>query len=276
MPATMSPVQVGAAGSATVRRLISGPVRPAEILGAFPTALYLRLHGGEVVALLSRDAVRLPCGLVLPTSSAECPLTRLGGRPLVGSAAVRIGEWSARISRVVSARAPTGLTPNHRASEHAWHRLNGIEIAELQPGLLDDLLRDLGCPRVAADLVDRLLGVGPGLTPAGDDVLAGLLVGAASFGLAADPLRAEVIDAAPRRTTDLSAALLRCACRGESIPQLNAMIVALAGDTTHGGPLDDAMAELIRVGHTSGGALATGVAAAARVAVRQQALLNRC
>jgi hypothetical protein len=73
--------------------------------------------------------------------------------------------------------------------------------------------------------------------------------------VAADPLRASVLAAARIGTTDLSAALLRHACRGESIPQLSAMLLALSAGTTQEGELDNARAALIRIGHTSGGSL---------------------
>ena len=77
--------QEDATGPARIRHLISGPARPADVLGRFATALYLRLAGGEVIALLSSDAVRLPIGLILPTSSREFPLTHLYGQVAVGS-----------------------------------------------------------------------------------------------------------------------------------------------------------------------------------------------
>lgn len=267
MSATTAATRVRAVGSPSVRRLIGGAVRPATVLGAFPTALYLRLPEREVVALLSRDAIRLPCGLVLPTASSEFPLSRLEGQALVGASAVRVGELNVWLSHLVSPCAPTGLTADHQAVEHAWRRLVTDQSADLGLGLPGALLRDYQRPRVAASLVDRLLGVGPGLTPAGDDVLAGLLVGARSFGLDADALTDQVLGAATHRTTDLSTALLRCACRGEATPELRALVSALAGGTAHRGQLDDALAALRRVGHTSGEAMATGATAAATVAL---------
>ncbi len=265
---TLTPKPMCATGSVGVRDLISGAVRPAKVLGASPTALYLRLHGAEVVAVLSQDAIRLPIGLVLPTSSTDGPFTRLEGEILVGSSRVRMGDWCIRISRLVSVRAPLGLVPADVAIERATDRLKSIDFAEHDPGLIDALARNPQCPQGAADLADRLLGAGSGLTPSGDDLLAGFLVGTWSFGLDADPMRDEVLAAAPQRTTDLSAALLRCACRGESTPQVSAMLSALSGLSSHSAHLDDALLELIRVGHTSGVALATGVVAAAKAAVR--------
>ena len=85
MASALLSAQVAAAGPARVRDLINCPVQPADVLGRFATALYLRLAGGEVIALLSSDAVRLPIGLILPTSSREFPLTHLSGRVTVGT-----------------------------------------------------------------------------------------------------------------------------------------------------------------------------------------------
>jgi hypothetical protein len=257
--------QVAAAGPVRVRDLISGPLRPVDVLGRFPTALYLRLANSDVIALLSSDAVRLPIGLILPTSSREFPLTYLSGPVAVGSGAVYIGSWSCRVSRLVSLRAPVALTPDRHVCERLRHRLAHCDSADLDLRLPDALLDDAHSPDGAADLVRRLLGVGPGLTPAGDDVLAGLLVGLWSFDQKAEPLRLAVLAGLAAGTSDLSAALVRCAARGESIPQVNKLLRAMSGSAWQG-QLDQAMYNLVRVGHTSGTALATGVLAAATMA----------
>jgi hypothetical protein len=111
----------------------------------------------------------------------------------------------------------------------------------------------------SVDIDVDLLGRGPGLTPWGDDVLAGYLAGAAAYALEVDQLRTDVAAQAPERTTTLSSALLRHAAEGETIPQVEALIDALGGRR----PLGTALAELHEVGHTSGAGLAAGVVAAA-------------
>jgi hypothetical protein len=260
MASSLLPADVAVAGPARIRDLISGPDRPVDVLGRFATALYLRLADGEVVALLSSDAVRLPIGLILPTSSREFPLSYLSGRVVVGSGAVRIGSWSCRVSRLISPGAPAAPTPDRHACEYLQHRLAHYQSADPDLRPPDALPDDARSPEVAADLVRRLLGVGPGLTPAGDDVLAGLLVGLWSFGQEAKPLRLAVLAGLATGTTDLSAALLRCATRGESIPQVNQLLRTMSGNAWQG-RLDYALDDLVRVGHTSGMALATGVLA---------------
>ena len=293
MASVLLAAKVAAASTVRVRDLVSGPARPADVLGRFATGLYLRLAGGEVIALLSSDAVRLPIGLILPTSSREFPLSHLTGRVMVGSGAVQVGDWSCRIARLISPRAPAGLTPDLGACEHLRHRLSKCASQDLDLHLPDPLpecalslskgtvrastsvvlsLRKGAAhmithsPDSAAELVRQLLGAGPGLTPAGDDLLAGLLVGLWSFGQRADALRLAVLARLPAGTTDLSAALLRCALRGESIPQVNRLLRVLSGNAWQS-RLDKAVDDLIHVGHTSGTALATGVWAAAAMAI---------
>jgi hypothetical protein len=111
-----------------------------------------------------------------------------------------------------------------------------------------------------------LVGRGPGLTPAGDDLLAGLLVGLAGRPDLRDPLAAAVLAAAPRRTTWLSAELLAHAAHGRAAPAVVAVADALAyGDDD---ALPRALPALLAVGHTSGAALARGLLLAADTVAR--------
>lgn len=263
---------VHATGPATVADLLRGDLRPAHVLGAFPTAIYLRLDDDAVMAVLARDATRLPLGVRLPTDSTEQPLDRWTGPVLAGAGQLVVGDRSIRISRFVSVTAPTGLTPNRHAVASAWRALGRFGEVEPRPGVVDGLVREARM-RAPTTVVDDLLGAGPGLTPSGDDILAGYLVGAWSFALAEDRLRAAVLEASPGATTELSAALLRCAVRGESIPELSRFVSALADGTASTLRWDRALTSLGYVGHTSGAALATGALAAARVAGGRSSLM---
>lgn len=103
-----------------------------------------------------------------------------------------------------------------------------------------------------------LVGRGPGLTPAGDDVLAGALV--AAHAVADDRLagwRAATRDLiAAHRTTAVSRGLLHHALDGWSTPELADFVTAVcAGDAT---TTSRAVDRLLRVGHSSGAALASG------------------
>ena len=111
-----------------------------------------------------------------------------------------------------------------------------------------------------------LLGAGRGLTPSGDDFLAGTLVALHAFGegaVAASLARA-VTRHAPRRTSRLSAAHLEAACAGEAIGPVHETIRAIAGDTCPGRALD----ALESFGHDSGFDALAGVLLVARAAAR--------
>jgi hypothetical protein len=108
--------------------------------------------------------------------------------------------------------------------------------------------------------VAGLLGLGDGLTPAGDDVLAGWLVTRHAAGLDGEPVAAAVARAR-HRTTTLSATLLDRAAAGETVPQLRDVLAGVAA----GLPPDRTRAlvdDLLAVGHSSGAGLALGASLA--------------
>lgn len=112
-------------------------------------------------------------------------------------------------------------------------------------------------------VVGDLFGAGPGLTPAGDDVLAGALVAARAT---ADPrLRGWQASVRCRlargRTTPVSEAMLHAALDGYATTELAEYLEAVCGAGTGRGAadLDRATARLLEVGSSSGTALRTGV-----------------
>lgn len=69
--------------------------------------------------------------------------------------------------------------------------------------------------KAAADTLCRLIGLGIGLTPSGDDFLCGVLAGLLLFGCAETPfytLLRQRIKTHKNRTNDISGAFLSCAC----------------------------------------------------------------
>jgi uncharacterized protein DUF2877 len=247
-------MQIRAAASSALRDLLAGPPVPAHVLGSGPFALYLGTDDA-VLAVLARDAVRLPCALTLSTSSAELPLTSLdpAGPVWVGEGAIR---WpgSAGPSAIVVARhwAPARVRKGTSIPIDRWRSALSAFDCGVEARLIGGLT--VG----ACEPAGSLLGRGPGLTPAGDDVLAGFLLGTRALGVPAGPLGRFVAEQAPAATTALSAQLLRHALRGECVPQVAAALAA-PEDTS-------ALAALLAVGHTSGTALARGLLRAAEYA----------
>ncbi len=275
-----------AAACAAIAGLLTGPSRTARVLGASPAAVYLTAPdptaeadaadgAAVVVALVTVDAVRLPCALVLPerADAAGLPPPGYAARAAVGEGAVVLGHTVVRVARWW--RPPIPRPPRRVAVELRDRDPFGHLPATIRAraGNLGDALAadDRQGTRTAAD---RLLGLGPGLTPAGDDILAGLLTAAglapASRGALAD-LAGHVRRVAARRTTTLSAALLLAAADRTGCPELVGFVDAVGG---YGEP-EPAYARLARIGHTSGRDLAAGVLTATRLADRRASRQRR-
>lgn len=218
------------AASVAVRPVLTGPTRKGSVLAVTGRALFLDVDG-DVLALLAPGAVRLPVGVLVGEAQFAVAARLAPGAPVrVGAGGLHLAGLDLRVVRWCESRVPA------------------------VPGL-----RAAGARFAVRDLV----GLGPGLTPAGDDLLCGALAALAACGPPASGLRAvlaEQVLAAAHRTTALSAALLRQAVAGHAVPELIDVLRAIP----RGGPdLAVALAAVHRVGHSSGPALARG----ARLAV---------
>jgi hypothetical protein len=253
-----------AAASVAVAPLVDGPAR--ELRAAVVTARAAYFTTGDparpVLCLAAPDAVRLPCAVVL-----DGPLPAVGSTGSVagsvGAGELRVGALTARIGRWWRPPRPRGLG-RIPARAVAAALTTAVPDPLDRPGraALAGLVAALASSSNVDGSVARLLGRGPGLTPLGDDVLAGALVTLVGAGVpVADRLAAVVRAAAAARTTAVSQALLSHATYGECIPELAGLLVA----ARDGGPLEPAVDSLLRIGHSSGAGLVHGVAAALAV-----------
>jgi hypothetical protein len=105
-------------------------------------------------------------------------------------------------------------------------------------------------PRDYSGIIE-LIGLGPGLTPSGDDLIGGALVALASVGrLATRDALWRACRAHLRRTNEISAAHLRSAALGYAAAALHEAIhAAIAGQVDR---IKPALAALSRIGHSSG------------------------
>jgi hypothetical protein len=122
---------------------------------------------------------------------------------------------------------------------------------------------DAGAPEALADAVRPVLGTGVGLTPSADDAVAGLLLAARSWRgeAAAATLSAAGALLAPgltRRTTAVSAGLLRHAADGRGAPEVVRAVEHLTGRAVAADP-QQVLGDLVRLGHSSGRDTALGV-----------------
>jgi hypothetical protein len=128
--------------------------------------------------------------------------------------------------------------------------LGAAEPADLPAGALGALRRN-----ALIDVAAALGGRGPGLTPAGDDVLAGVLL--VAFGLRSDSPRTLLRCARQAPTNDVARAFLTCAARGRCIEPAHDLLAGLA--TADHSAVTSALARLNRFGSSSGAALAYGI-----------------
>lgn len=260
--------------------VLKGPSRPARVLAAFPTAVYLLPDGGRAVAVEAADGVGLPnalrlrlpaAGLALATVPCDAPAIIGGGSLEVADLAVVVDRWVDHTYRPAGVDVPLLLGRLDQvdaalvAAEPLTPSLEA-RIAELEEALTT------GTVDAMTEAGRALIGLGGGLTPTGDDVLCGLLSGGRTFAMA---LRIPQLDRALRqlgvalsfdaaeRTTALSAALLWHAARAELARPARDLLRGLLGRT----PVGPAITALLAVGHSSGRDLAIGLGIGIRAAL---------
>jgi hypothetical protein len=249
-----------------------------RVLAVLRNALYLESAGGYVVAIVDEHAEdgpltirihNLPAllGAISPHPGATFRATeraieiqglahvRWAGKPWVPHLPRRVGEGAA-ILVACDALAQIIAIPE---VEPVALRLTA-RLAEFHHTMMEDRI-----PR-AIEAISGLLGLGPGLTPSGDDIAMGLLaslVWQARLGSVSDrlvcSLAGAVREVAPSRTNRISARLLYYA--GEGVlyaPALELGEALLAGEPSM---LHDTARRLCSIGNTTGVDVATGLLA---------------
>ena len=246
---------VGAA-SVSVLSSVSGSPRSAVILHAGHDAVYLDLDGA-CLGVLSSRAVLVPCGV--RTQRPRLPALHPGDGATVGGGRIELPGLEVTVTQIVDTAVGVLVTDDIAHGAHLLRQAVGGLLAGALAELPEDPMQRLAVCDPAA--VTGLLGFGSGLTPLGDDVLAGwLAAGVATRHPALGALRSRVARSARRRTTTLSATLLECAARGEGVPQFRNLLRAMAtGDPAR---VERAVDDLLDIGDTSGSGLVLGALAA--------------
>ena len=213
-------------------RLAAAPDGPRQVVHASSTAIYVDLDGW-CLGLVSADATRVPCAL-------WTTIPDLGGLADAGvrieSGTVRLGSEEVRITRVADVSTPGLGHGGSRVSERARCLTSSAGLSLPADG------------RLTTAHLDRLLGRGPGLTPLGDDVLAGWFAARIAAGRP-DHVLAAAVRHRLVVTTLLSATLLDCALHGEVLPQLGDWLAR---------PTPETADALMAVGATSGAGMLVG------------------
>ena len=226
---------------------------------------------GELVPLAADAVGGLPDGILV----ADAPdFTQRGIRPgmparwtaealLVPGAALLVrtsdaAAWSPQIAAHDAGAWPFRSTRAWAYTEHIRTRGGLADIAIATPVLatLDDAIRS-GDRLAAAAASRRLIGLGPGLTPSGDDALAGI---ESALYATAHPMAgflAAALDDVDARTTTVSSAMLRHAARGDAAERIQRLLDGLLARDPH--TLAPAIDAAVRWGATSGSDLLAGV-----------------
>ncbi len=177
----------------------------------------------------------------------------------MGQGYVQLGDHIIAITRPGAPRMPNGIECDIGVARGEPCAIRGgallVRDVAVFPGpIWDPVPEPRIVPRTDSTFVPDplvLAGRGEGLTPAGDDVLAGYAAGLVLFQRRPRDARA-MVEIAATRTTALSATLLRHAARGEMPEPVHALL-------EDGDPLP-----LLAFGHTSGRSLLFGLALAGR------------
>lgn len=303
MPATVSSLR-SLSISSYIAPIFTQPDLRAKVESVFAEAVNLLVEPRVYVALVSQQIGNGPLNVVVEPAALLAVL-RPGDQITGNGQRLRLGRgWELELSaaiiwdtcpvysqlsrrpQVVQANLerlrtalPLEAPPASLAAAPAYHTQGAfgsrpaIALVQSQAWELTDGLRrayrsgNLQWIRVFAR---RLAGLGPGLTPAGDDWLAGWLVGLRARqaleldedepALAVEAVGEAVIAAAEGHTTDLSLAFLRAAAVGATPQAWHDLIASLSDADPMA--LRTATAEVLRFGATSGADMLAGFLAA--------------
>ena len=264
-----------AVAASALADLVDAPERAGTVLSATAGAIVIRTetsHAPRCVCLLAHGLTRLPNSMHtdpadLTDPAPEVPVVVGAGGVRVGNRTFVVVRWWDCAVRAVQA-PPVGLAVLRRATDFAELGVPRTAVDRLEAALTAAAAQAPtdGLP----DAVDALIGSGVGLTPGGDDVLAGVCVGLHATGRT--DLIGRLTIAGPadpdRRTTSLSADLLRLAQRGQACGEVLRVLSALHAvgrEPARLPGLTSAVQGLLAVGHSSGADLATGLLLGLRI-----------
>jgi hypothetical protein len=273
------PAVLPAAAGQPVLDLLTGPLRPATVIAAYPAAVLIAVdampgrHAPDaptrVVSLVAADGSGVPNGLRVGVPSRDRPFATVRGDDpaFVGAGGVRLSGFEVRVVRSVRTQVPrVSCAPDAISRIAAAAALAPLGVPE---SAVDPLRAAQGAQEPAAlrRAVRALVGLGSGSTPGGDDVVAGALAGLHAIGrdVLVQQMWAAAREDLSARTTLVSADLLRLAARGHACAEaIGVLRAASVRDTPRRGfdevALAEALSRLLAVGHTSGADLATGLA----------------
>ncbi|WP_448576918.1 oxamate carbamoyltransferase subunit AllH family protein [Thermomicrobium sp.] len=257
--------------------LLTGPDRTLTVVAAYPRAAYTT-DGTTWLSVVTPGALLPPDAVQLRTESPLVSLLPAGSQVVVGQGALRLPDGPP-LTIDQQARVWQPILRTRWPCQWSRGRLRALLDELTDPprqdrvlattidrskALLVELVGALADRTSIARQVDRLAGLGPGLTPLGDDLLVGCclaltLLAARTGEQRWSALRQEIGLRAASRTTARSAAWLQQAARGEFAREFLLVAQALCrGDHPC---LPHLIARVMQVGATSGWGVTFGLIA---------------
>jgi hypothetical protein len=237
------------------RRLLTQTQR-ASVVGVARQGVFLSLLSNWVL-FISHEPFRGPLILNVATESfplqdihTGLPVTVEDGNLYFASQNLIIHAGQATTWSVPPLPAISAATLAERIArlEAVWGAIYQSKSIDLPLPLFE-----VGSPLITQ--LEQLIGLGSGLTPAGDDLALGFLLAVNRWGtlispdLAVEPLNQAMRQTARRKTTNLSASLIECAAEGQADERL---ILALDGIVTGNLAIEACVSCLSGWGNTSG------------------------
>ena len=245
-------------------------VRRGRVVSVHARAVNLLFDGGPLVALLPVDVPLHPWALSVALDPAAFAWLAEGDAATVSADVLEAGPLKIELEDVpvVELRLSQRLKILPRARVRALARLvRPVAVEDPFQEVLDTALEKFQAGGKAGDLT-AIVGVGGGLTPSGDDLIAGVLAGldaAHWLSREAPALREDIVVALGNcvaRTTRLSAQMLAAAAARLYAEPVLGVLEALCDGDAAPAALEQAVDSLLAVGHRSGTDTLRGIVAA--------------
>lgn len=250
-------------------RVWLGTTRQAQVLHIFDKVCNLRNEADEIISIVQPEVGNGPFALVVAETRPFPEIISLDLPIVIRPGQLQIGQMLLDLSTATSWQ-PQVDWQTMRQNRLGWQNklpemINllriyqqhiGPETAVVQTRLkmgLTKLLKGIHLQDEAAiqDGTHVLAGLGRGLTPAGDDLLLGVMVGLLATWprVVCQPLLDLIVQTAVPRTTTLSAAWLKAAGRGEANELWHTFVAQLSVNSDR---WQQAFLPILETGHSSG------------------------
>lgn len=265
----------------------------ALVQSVFHSAVNLRLiNADRLITLLVSDHYELPQGIRITAKDAPLQELRVDLKAAARGGILRFESfpltvdlrraavWKCRVRELAADMHSPAVI---EAWSSAWDMLTEGQRLEHSDVIAGDLFQlNAGsrlCQRLSRPVlqlvtstaqfdlqgsirsVEKMIGLGPGVTPSGDDILIGFLAGLwSTAGQNQDMLTfldsfGHQLMQCAKQTSEISRTYLFHAARG----QFSSSLSQLAGAIAKGDPIEQKMEEAMRIGHSSGMDTVTGL-----------------